>query len=356
MLKKIKYVFQNVMILINILKEEKKSPFKTSIKQKILGLGNGFQSEKVLMYGMNKKNIKSFISEHDRHRAKRINEKAFHVFDNKLITERVLSRFVTVPECYYIINNGKVVSSASGHQDSISYEELIVFIKQKGKLVLKPISGGSGTGVQVVTYERETDTYHTNKESHTSLGMFEFLKRLNNYLVQDFVYQGSYSSALFPESTNTIRVLTMIDPDTNEPFIAAAAQRIGNHKTKPIDNFGGGRGGISVRVDTETGQLASAVKIDTTGRKQAITHHPDTQAELVGRTVPNWDKIKSDLLMTISKNPYLKYVGWDIVVTDAGFTVIEINSFSGVSVFQVHQPLTHYDKRIKGFYRHHKVL
>lgn len=355
MLKTLKYAFQNVTIFKTILQQEKKAAFETNYKEKYLGLRHGFNSEKVLMYGLTKDNVDTYISEHRRYRAKRINEKAAHVFDNKLITERILKAFVSVPECYYYLDGGKVTPLATENHESLSVDELMTFIRHEQKLILKPLSGGSGTGVQVVVYDDKRDVYFTNNKENSAQEMTAFLKSLNNYLVTEFAKQSDYSASLYPESTNTIRVLTMVDPKTNEPFIAAAAQRIGTEKTKPIDNFGGGRGGLSFLVDLETGKLSQGARIASNGRKEAIERHPDTQALLLGKTVPHWDKIKKDLLNTVTKNPYLKYVGWDILVTDEGFTVIEINSFSGVSVFQVHQPLTAFDPRVEEFYQYHNI-
>jgi hypothetical protein len=44
-------------------------------------------------------------------------------------------------------------------------------------------------------------------------------------------------------------------------------------------------------------------------------------------------------------------VGWDVMVTDDGFQVIEGNKFSDVQVLQVHRPLPD-DRRVRDFYRH----
>lgn len=355
MLKKLKYAFQNITIFRTILLEEKKAEFNTTYKEKYLGLRNGFNSEKVLMYGLTKDNVKSYVSEHRRYRAKRINERASHVYDNKLITERVLKAFVSVPEGYYYVHAGKVTPLAPEDDNSLSVDELMNFFRKEQKLILKPITGGSGKGVQVVTYDEERDLFYTNNKENNSNEMIQFLQSLKNYLVTEFVKQSDYSASLYPESTNTIRVLTMVDPKTNEPFIAAAAQRIGTEKTKPMDNFGGGRGGLSFLVDLETGKLNRGARISSKGGKEVIDRHPDTQELLLGLTVPHWEKIKADLLKTVKKNPYLKYVGWDVLVTEDGFSVIEINSFSGVSVFQVHQPLPAFDPRIEEFYQHHNI-
>ena len=41
----------------------------------------------------------------------------------------------------------------------------------------------------------------------------------------------------------------------------------------------------------------------------------------------------------MEKMPYLKFVAWDIVVTDDDFVVIEANTSTGIGIIQVFEPL-----------------
>jgi hypothetical protein len=48
--------------------------------------------------------------------------------------------------------------------------------------------------------------------------------------------------------------------------------------------------------------------------------------------------------------PYIPYIGWDVVITETGFRVIEGNANSDVDLLQVHKPLL-VDPKIREFYR-----
>jgi len=46
------------------------------------------------------------------------------------------------------------------------------------------------------------------------------------------------------------------------------------------------------------------------------------------------------------------YMGWDVVITEAGFKVLEINSLPGISLVQFFKPLLD-EERIRKFYTMH---
>lgn len=56
-----------------------------------------------------------------------------------------------------------------------------------------------------------------------------------------------------------------------------------------------------------------------------ITRHPDTDVQLSGVVIENWDKIKAQVLQYQKAYPYAKAAGWDIAITDEGAVVIEVN-------------------------------
>lgn len=56
-----------------------------------------------------------------------------------------------------------------------------------------------------------------------------------------------------------------------------------------------------------------------------------------------------------TKLPFLPYVGWDIIVTDDGYRVLEGKAFSDVNVLQIHTPLLR-DPRVHSFYKAHGIV
>lgn len=49
------------------------------------------------------------------------------------------------------------------------------------------------------------------------------------------------------------------------------------------------------------------------------------------------------------------YVGWDIIVTDDGYKIIEGNNYSDVNLLQIHRPLLA-DPRVRRFYLYHGII
>lgn len=351
MRKKIKQKLKDIYYMRLVLKEDRNSIYTESFTRRMKALKRGFARDKKTLYRYNNKNIKNYLNDYSRFKTKKINAQSSHVFNDKLITERVLSQFVKFPKTYGIIKNKKLIAFTDDLIDK-DYKSIMKLIEEKKKVVIKPISEGGGKGVHVLKYECGffIDDNKLNKEK-----LLHFIKTLDEYLITEFISQGEYSKELFPDSTNTIRILTMIDPLDNQPFIAKAAQRIGNANTAPIDNFGGGKGGLNAKIDIEKGILGTAVTFTKEGKYLEYDNHPDTKYIIKGKKIPHWEEIKKDLLNVVKKNPFITYCGWDIVVTDQGYSVIEINSYSGMVIFQVHEPILN-DERIKRFYKYHGII
>lgn len=53
--------------------------------------------------------------------------------------------------------------------------------------------------------------------------------------------------------------------------------------------------------------------------------------------------------------PYIKYVGWDIVITDDDIVAIEGNNHPALKVIQLHEPFLK-DPRVRKFYKHYGII
>lgn len=167
--------------------------------------------------------------------------------------------------------------------------------------------------------------------------------------------EAEYARAIYPASTNTVRVLTMVDPDTNDAFPATALHRFGTSRSRPIDNLHAG--GLSAPVDLDTGELGPAVLFPVKGRRRRdiVETHPDSGMPITGVSIPRWAAVLGQILsVATAVGDRLPYVGWDVVVTDDGSTIIEGNGRTGFGV-QVHGPV--FDQPgILRFLAHHRVV
>ena len=217
------------------------------------------------------------------------------------------------------------------------------------RLVLKPVFGGRGYGIRFCA--RDADGFLLDGERVTERAFDEQVGGLDGYLVCRFVEQAPYADDLYPDATNTIRLLTMASPG-KKPFLGMAVHRVGTSGSAPMDNCS--QGGLSAPVDPETGRLGPGRSIDLSDPGHHGTH-PDTGAPIEGVEIPGWRTVRDAVLAMAADLPYLPYLGWDVVVTgDGAFRVLELNNVVGVESLQVHGPLLA-DERRRAFYESHGV-
>lgn len=204
-----------------------------------------------------------------------------------------------------------------------------------GDLIAKPLHGSRGAGVVRL---KQDDPLPVSSAP---------------LLLTPFVQQASYAVRIAPFSGNTIRVLTL--RDEAGPFIARAVHRFGTLQTAPTDNWS--QGSLCAQVDLGTGVLSKAVRHPrrTNGVLNWVSRHPDTDAPIEGTVVPRWSQVQAELLRTLEDLPEFLYVGWDVMVTEEGFWVLEGNVNTEFNALQVHGPLLA-DDRVKAFYKSHKIV
>ena len=152
--------------------------------------------------------------------------------------------------------------------------------------------------------------------------------------------------ALCPTSVNTIRIATLLGD--KKQGIVYAFLRIGNGKV--MDNVD--QGGMAARVDLESGKLLT-VGADKQGN--TYTEHPMTHTPIVGFEVPFFEEAKAMCLQAAQKVPQMRFVAWDVAVTEKGPVFIEGNSFPSHAVpqFAAHYPGRHrHHAGVSGVYRH----
>jgi len=148
---------------------------------------------------------------------------------------------------------------------------------------------------------------------------------LDNYLVTEFIQQGRFTAQFFPDTANTIRITTMCDPEKVSSFIPYSFMRFGRQRTIPADNIS--LGGLFSMIDLNTGELTEAFEVVKNQKVKFHSSHPDTNAKIQGTVIPGWINLR-DVFIGIGSiiKPFIKIVGWDIILTDNSFAVIEANN------------------------------
>lgn len=342
----LKNILNNYVALRYLLTQEREGKSTISFGKKIWCLFHGFSSAKYVLYNFKHNSHKLYLSDYQRRKTAKINGPYSLTINDKYLFGELFKDLTA--KIFGRIKKGKIYFE--GKESDVN--DLLEFIANKKEIILKKYRGGGGKGIYKLSYVNENiylDDQIIGKEKLTN-----FITELSDHLIMEHLSQLDYSSTIYPGTINSIRVLTMIDPVTNEPFITIAVHKFGSEKTKPADNVW--KGGMTALIDLETGVLAkSAYHKENNNEIEWIPEHPDTKVKVEGTIVPNWNKVKEAVLEIARKHDYLKYVGWDVVVTLDGVKVIEGNNYSDVNILQIHQPLLQ-NERVKKFYKHYKII
>lgn len=206
--------------------------------------------------------------------------------------------------------------------DELSLEDWKAFLDRNDDLICKPLEGSSGVGI-----ERHTKEEWRGREE-------AFLQELRDKkigIVEERVIQHPKMAEMCPTSVNTIRIATLLGD--KKQGIVYAFLRIGNGKV--MDNVD--QGGMAARIDLESGTLLT-VGADKQGN--TYTEHPMTHTPIIGFQIPYFKEACDMCLKAAQKVPQMRFVAWDVAITEKGPVFIEGNSFPSHAVpqFAAHYP------------------
>jgi len=206
--------------------------------------------------------------------------------------------------------------------ENTSAEDLFALCRGQTQLIGKPLEGSSGAGIQ--KYVKED----------WAAGPEAFLERLRKDgigILEEIVIQHPKMAALCPTSVNTCRIATLLGD--KQQGIVYAFLRIGNGKV--MDNVD--CGGMASRINLETGRLMT-VAADKQGN--TFLKHPMTGTSIIGFQIPFWEEAKQMCLDASRKIPEMRFIAWDVAITEKGPTFIEGNSFPSHAIpqFAAHYP------------------
>lgn len=339
--------------LKSLVQKELKSKARPPLGKRLFAWRHGFLSESQVLYGLNEQNVGDYLSDFARHvKTRNINRKFKPLLDNKLFFPKVFGDgLVPTPRVLFWMDGGRMFALSGTRATPATTADLAQWCRDNGRLVIKPVDGGGGTSV--FRLEARDGKMLVNGIEKTLPDLESFLKGRSQSIAVEFVSQHSYAETIFPLSTNTIRILTMWDYNAGQPFVAAAVHRFGRNSTAPVDSWS--QGGVSVAIDLHKGVLGQGLSRPSSGEPERHSAHPDTGAPIEGIPVPGWEPMCAQLLRACSALPFLPYIGWDIVVTEGGFAVLEGNNYSDVQMIQAHRPLLR-DPRVEAFYRYHRII
>ena len=271
----------------------------------------GYMDYKIAqMYKLNDEQRKTVITRGISNEiVRRMNPKEYwHFFDDKAQFNELFREFI--PRKWILTN------------EDTDTEELYALCRNSTQLIWKPLEGSSGQGIKKYTPDDWKD------------GPEAFLAKMNadgKGILEEMVIQHPKMASLCPTSVNTCRIATLLGD--KQQGIVYAFLRIGNGKV--MDNVV--CGGIAARIDLESGRLLT-VGADKQGN--TFIKHPITNTSIIGFTIPYWEEAKAMCLKAAEKVPEMRFIAWDVAITENGPTFIEGNSFPSHAVpqFAAHYP------------------
>ena len=192
--------------------------------------------------------------------------------------------------------------------------ELADFLARHPRVIAKPAAGEGGAGIGV---------YEASEIGDVAAWRAQLIER-DQTLLEEVLSQHDDLNAVYPDSVNTVRMITYRDPK-GELHVIASVLRIGNGAV--IDNFASG--GMFTMLDDKGVALYPGVD----KQSNIYTEHPVTGTTIKGVKVPFYDEVVEMVAEAATRLPTVPYVGWDIAITPTGPALIEANHNS--SVFQM---------------------
>ena len=185
-------------------------------------------------------------------------------------------------------------------------------------IISKPLDECGGKGVEKL-----------DREDFEDLGaLLSHLISSGNGICEEYIVQHSEMSRLYPVSVNTLRLVSIID-DGGDSHILYAAVRFGNGG-RVVDNISSG--GLTAPIDVETGTVSNTA-FDKGFNYYEV--HPYTDTKIVGFKIPMWQEAMELVKRSALRIPKLRYVGWDIAITENGPIIVEANHVPGIHFIQI---------------------
>lgn len=316
----------------------------TPLKTKLWCYRRGFLPWRIEQYGLTAENFPEFLSDRDYMYLHQINNSYKKWIEDKMTLRYVLEPFRKHLPAYYfqILQRDdrqlivKLPDCPEGYD--AAFDELFRLLREKGKLAFKSASGTHGAGFYKVEFR--DGQYYLNNNAVSEHALRKTIDKFKSfYIVTEYVNMHDQIKALYDGAVNTIRIMTL-NRDGHHPQIMDAYMRIGSVKSGVTDNVA--YGGVVCSIDVETGEYGNGLQI-VNHVFVPIENHPDTGTALRG-TIPHWETIQQGLKNICAHIPQLEYLGFDVVCTPEGFTILEINSHQDLHRYP------YYDQQIKDFY------
>lgn len=212
-----------------------------------------------------------------------------------------------------------------------SFEEFACFVKKNHCLFVKPIDDNQGHGIYKYIPSDDLNA--------------DYKKLIENKCFIEEVISQHPKMRLGGNAVNTVRVYTILD-SCGKAHILKAILRVGV-KDSIIDNYHAG--GVIYPINVKYGFVESYGISRVYGKQ--ICYQPGTDILMIGFKLPNYDILVEKITKAAEDIAQVRYIGWDVVITEQGIDIIEANHDADHALFGVVGNDNLFYKRILNYYR-----
>lgn len=158
--------------------------------------------------------------------------------------------------------------------------------------------------------------------------LYDYLTDKKFCTIEDNIVQHPALSKLYSNAVNSLRIITIID-DNNVPHCVYLVQKMGCGGSIIDNNC------LFSPVDPETGVIKYPAHSGDTTKGIVYNEHPDTKIHIQGYQLPFIKEAVDMCLKAAMVVPQVRYVGWDVALTENGPVIIEGNNYCAHDFWQL---------------------
>lgn len=194
----------------------------------------------------------------------------------------------------------------------VGYKGFKKFVTGKENVFAKKHNSFGGDGVKKVNIAGEDLKV-----------LFNQLYNNKQYLIEDTLIQNEYLDWINPKAVNNVRLVTLLKD--GEVYVVFKTLRINAGSEEVISCHD-----IYMTLDDEGNILGNVVDDECNIYKK----HPVTGFKFKGAKIPHMDKALELVKSAAKLVPEMRWIGWDVAITEDGAAIIEGNNYPSFGLHQ----------------------
>lgn len=327
-------------------------------------LERGFYPGRIELYGLTDENYMNYVPDYQYFMLHPMNNHFLKWLDKTTLKYVLNSNGCedVMPDYYVYVENeqcGGRYTYLMDCPDDIPKDKDFLWnlLRRQKILAMKPNSGTSG-GLGFIKLESRGDSIYENNKLIDMARFEEIRDTMRNYVVTQYVHQHHDLAKIWHDCECALRVIMCKDPIKERYALpkwtcAVSYARFGTTLSGGTSNISSGGVGVGFNFDTgQCNQLGMKFKYFCHDGKWLFDKHPDTYAEWRCLYLPNWNYVKSKIYKVCQHISSLDYLGLDIIITEDGMKLCEINSHPAGDVGQILCGPTMANEKVREFFEY----